>query len=361
MVEPGAGVEGRPTTVFVYEYVTGGGLAGQDLPPSWAAEGGAMRRAIVEDFAAVPGVRVVTTVDARLRVEAPPGVDVHLNFQGESHFEALAAEADLTLVIAPETDGILARLAGKVEELGGRLLGPGRVAVEFLGDKLRLANFLGANGIDAPPTLPLGSRRFDPPGAWGDRFVVKPRWGAGSVDTRVCSVEVLRQWKGTDRAFVAQPFLPGTPKSASVLVDSRGDIHLLAVGFQMIEFDENGRISYGGGFIPAGPFHFPWVVRQALEVARSTLGPSLRGFVGIDYLADDGVTTVLEINPRPTTSLVGLCRRYPRGAIARAWLDAIDSTYDGEDLGFGDQPESGLRQTVYFAADGTIHPPQDFS
>src|SRR4051794_31876420 len=65
-----------PTWVLVHEFVTGGGLAGQALPPSWAAEGAAMRRAIVADFAAVPGVRVVMTLDDRLPDEAAPGVRV---------------------------------------------------------------------------------------------------------------------------------------------------------------------------------------------------------------------------------------------------------------------------------------------
>ncbi len=62
------GVDGGrvETKVLVYEHVTGGGLADRELPASWAIEGAAMRRAIVGDFAAVPGVKVVTTIDSRL-------------------------------------------------------------------------------------------------------------------------------------------------------------------------------------------------------------------------------------------------------------------------------------------------------
>ena len=42
-------------TILVYEWVTGGGLAGSPLPGSWAAEGRAMRRAIAADFASFFG------------------------------------------------------------------------------------------------------------------------------------------------------------------------------------------------------------------------------------------------------------------------------------------------------------------
>src|SRR5262249_55464396 len=95
-------------TVLVHEFVTGGGLAGDDLPPSWAAEGWAMGRALAADFAAVPGVRVVLTVDARLPDEPGPWAIRRVG-PGEERgiLTRLAAEADHTALIAPETGGIL--------------------------------------------------------------------------------------------------------------------------------------------------------------------------------------------------------------------------------------------------------------
>ena len=41
----------------------------------------------------------------------------------------------------------------------------------------------------------------------------------------------------------------------------------------------------------------------------------LAGFVGVDFIWDEQSrhATILEINPRPTTSVVGLCRLLPRG------------------------------------------------
>src|SRR5271168_1184081 len=94
----GPRAEGRSSTVLVFEYVTGGGLAGRELPASWAIEGAAMRRAISRDFASVPGVRVVSTLDARLPIEDLPGVDVLMIPDRDGHtIESLVAEADYTV------------------------------------------------------------------------------------------------------------------------------------------------------------------------------------------------------------------------------------------------------------------------
>ncbi len=52
--------------IFVCEYVTGGGLAGEALPVALAAAGDAMLRALLEDLRAIPAVKTATTRDARL-------------------------------------------------------------------------------------------------------------------------------------------------------------------------------------------------------------------------------------------------------------------------------------------------------
>jgi tyramine---L-glutamate ligase len=356
MKGPGVGVEGR--TVLVFEYVTGGGMAGRDLPKSWAAEGAAMRRAIVEDFAAVPGVRVDTTIDSRLSMEEIPGVEVRMISDREgAWFEAFAAEADYTVLIAPETDGILYKLTGIVVSVGGRSLGSSRRAIGMVGDKSRLAHHFVCNDIPSPPNQTLWRGPIDFPAEWEGPIVIKPRQGAGSIDTVVVRDHCCPPWVTRRPQFVAQPFLPGRPMSASFLVDAEGHSTLLAIGRQRIEVDAEGRISYQGGTIPAGLDLCPAAVLEAVaSVVQFLPRPSLRGFVGVDFLLDDqGRATVLEINPRPTTSYVGLVRLFPPGTIAGAWLAAIEGALEGtawpERLRLAPNSPS-----VSFDADGTIRP-----
>ncbi len=121
---PGSGGDDR-VTVLVHEFVTGGGLAGRDLPASWAAEGSAMRRAISADFAAVPGVEVTMTLDALgSRLEALPGASRSGRCPTSRRPADRTARGRIRLyrkaLIAPETGGLLADLTRAIEGAGGR-------------------------------------------------------------------------------------------------------------------------------------------------------------------------------------------------------------------------------------------------
>jgi tyramine---L-glutamate ligase len=350
MMGSGVPAEGRSLTILVFEYVTGGGLAGRELPASWAAEGAAMRRAISEDFASVPGVRVVMTLDARFPVEDSPGVEVRtLAHFDRQLFETLAAQADYTVVIAPETQGLLAYLTSVVEEAGSRSLGSSGRAIKLTGDKSRFADHLRERNVPTPLTRTLWRGPRDWPTEWEGPIVLKPRFGAGAVDTVVVRDGLCPAWVTLEPMFVAQPYLRGEPMSASFLVDSENQSTLLAIGRQRIDVDESGRISYRGGTIPAGLDGSPWAVDAAIDSAN------VRGFVGVDFLfGNRGEAVVLEINPRPTTSYVGLARMFPPGTIAGAWLaSAAGALKETEWL---DRIRAGRKsRAISFDADGTIH------
>ena len=172
-------------TILIHEWVTGGGLAGEPCPESWAAEGRAMRRAIAADFAALPGSdsRIVVTLDTRWADDPGPWAIVPIvPGQLPERLLELAREADSTVLIAPETAGILAGLTRDLERAGARLLGSSPEAIELTGDKARLADWFGTHGIATPRT-----RTIVPadglPGDWEYPAVLKPVDGAGSVDT----------------------------------------------------------------------------------------------------------------------------------------------------------------------------------
>ncbi|MGH8532306.1 MAG: ATP-grasp domain-containing protein, partial [Gammaproteobacteria bacterium] len=62
--------------IFVCEYITGGGLAGEALPVALAAAGDAMLRALLGDLRAIPTVKTATTRDPRL-----PSLDPDIDTQ----------------------------------------------------------------------------------------------------------------------------------------------------------------------------------------------------------------------------------------------------------------------------------------
>src|SRR4029079_8793137 len=94
--------------IFLYEFFTGGGCWGCGEPPkdSLLAEARAMVRAVAADFAALDGVELLTTRDARLAELHPAGCSVTTVASSAEEWAAigrLARNADWTLLVAPET------------------------------------------------------------------------------------------------------------------------------------------------------------------------------------------------------------------------------------------------------------------
>ena len=315
---------GSAVVVLVHEWVTGGGLAGIPLPASWEREGSAMRRAIARDFAALPSseIKVVMTLDARLPEEPGPW---HLEriAPGEHGLKLheFARAADSTVLVAPETSGVLARLTRDLEGAGVRVLGSCAQAVDLAGDKVSLAAHLRSKGIDTPPSLAVVPGEKLPEFA---RYpaVLKPVDGAGSMNTFYLDGPDLPEAARRLALALLQPFVPGEPMSASFLVSPEGRAWPVGVGSQRMEI-RSGRFEYRGGELPATCPDAAHQVRGALRTVEG-----LRGFVGIDFIWDQErrKATIIEINPRPTTSLVGLCRLLPRGRLAQAWLEAFRSS-----------------------------------
>ncbi len=304
--------------IFVHEQITAHGIGRDPDSPehSLFVEGGAMLRAICEDFAAIAGVEVLS---------GPPG-----------EFAKLAAVADWSFIIAPETDGVLLKLAEEVLRVNGRLLGPGLEAIALTSDKFALFQHWRSSGIPTPETVLCPEL----PGSWP--CVVKRRDGAGSEGTRLVeTVADYRELVGRGRVFesrgrpacrradledsttpyenwIAQPLCAGQPASIAFLVGPRAILGLPAT-YQCISND--GQFRFGGGLVPIAPN----LAVRAERLGRAALAgvKGLRGYIGVDLIlgtsTDGRDDLVLEINPRLTTSYVGL-RAYVDGNLAAQLL-----------------------------------------
>ena len=189
--------------------------------------------------------RVVVTLDPRWADEPGPWAIVPIvpGWLPERLLE-LAREADYTVLIAPETAGILAGLTRDLERAGARLLGSSPEAIELTGDKARLADWFEARGIPTPRTRTLVPAD-GLPGDWEYPAVLKPVDGAGSVDTYYLADRTSLPDARAVPPAVLQPYERGIPMSASFLVDDRSAAHLIGIGRQMMELQE-GKFRYVG-------------------------------------------------------------------------------------------------------------------
>lgn len=304
--------------IFVFEHVSGGGVV-ECLPdPDLAAQGAAMLTAILSDMVGA-GLTVSTTRDRRIERVAVGArvVTVGRDDPCDRVFEDEARCADAVLVIAPETDGTLARWCCVLRDAGVRSLGCSPEAVHLCADKLRLFRRLRQAGVPTPTTWRATDAAAQERANESIGCVVeKPLDGAG------CERITLHRKGGGllvgDSAMIRQCHVPGVPVSVSFLVHD-GVVRALPAGRQVIQRRGND-LTYRGGRLPLEPADS----QRATALARRAVGAvaGLQGFVGVDLvLADepDG-DRVIEINPRLTVSYIGL-RALCRTNLAAAIVD----------------------------------------
>jgi predicted ATP-grasp superfamily ATP-dependent carboligase len=334
--------------VFVYEFISSGAFEGTPVP-SLRAEGWAMLAAVLEDFGHCRGVETVTILEKRYYQDGEPGALATGGLrsltlparQNERTFRRLAASADYSLVIAPEFDDILAQRCRWVEEEGGCLLGPASDAVRRTADKWALARHWQTHGI---PT-PLSHRPGDQAHTRHYPLVCKPRYGAGSLATFLVhdAEELARALGGGGDPVgerIVQPFVPGLPVSVAFLSGPAG-LFALPAAEQLLSSD--GRFQYLGGRVPLTEEQDQRARRLAERAVRCVEG--LHGYFGVDLILGDSADVVIEINPRLTTSYVGL-RRLARFNLAEALLAVVG----------GSPPPAWewRKEAIVFGADGSI-------
>ena len=285
--------------LFVCEFVTGGGLCGQPLPPGLAREGEAMLRALVKDLLDLPGLELVSTRDARL-----PESDLPMHFEAVVRADAvwplwrrLIEESDAFWPIAPESGGVLERLSRMATDQGRVLFGSAPAAVRVAASKRATAQHLIARGLPAVPCLDAVDleRR-------ADGWVVKPDDGAGCLDTRFVGNAAAIPAVLADRDCVVQPCLDGPSASLSLLCQD-GDAWLLSYNRQDVELS-NGVFRYRGCMVGTAPESGADYAALARQVVAAL--PGLWGYVGVDMLETRDGPVIVEINPRLTTSYIGL-------------------------------------------------------
>lgn len=278
-----------------------------------------MLESLLADLLELPGIELITTRDPRLPPLPLPvtvGIPQHADDVWPL-WQGCIADADAVWPIAPESGGILAQLSTLAQSK--KLLGCAPDAILVTASKYATVKHLASHGIPVVPTfLPAEFKTR------AGCYVAKPDDGVGCQDTRLFEdCDQMRSWLKGGRAHshVIQPWLEGEAASLSMLC-LQGEAQLLSCNRQLIEFADEG-IRYRGSLLNGMAAHWEVFEVVARRVAQSL--PGLAGYVGVDVIVDDGRVTVLEINPRLTTSYAGLHRaigRNPAGLV-------LDLLYNG--------------------------------
>lgn len=304
--------------LFIYEDICGGGSDDLTLVRQLLPEGAAMLRALLQDFANLPSsstLQLLTQWDSRLgQPRSLP--DNHLIIKSvasaadaEQCFLETVADVDAVLIVAPEIDGRLQTLCNRVRQIGVRSLNCHEEAIHLCSDKLLLADHLATHKIRTIPTFNLSTfaehpELFPESEVPESLVVVKPRDGAGSTGIRVLHrAGVLADCRDPSDKRIVQPFCHGVPHSVGCFVDSATQQLTAFPVCRQLLADET-TLKYVGGIV----LDAPQLTASARELLQKLVAhlPGLHGYVGVDLLLDDeGDWTVVEVNPRLTTSYIG--------------------------------------------------------
>jgi len=309
--------------VFVFEYLSGGGLIAGDVEGKAAAElmplGCLMRDALVADLLRLDDCRVTAAACDKAPLPHRSVATVRARAD-ESVFDFVrrqAAAADAAWIIAPETGGLLAHFHGLVG--AARWLGCDHASIVLASSKRATLAALAGAGVATPLDFEHSLQTT--------RWVVKPDDGAGGVATllhphrEAALADVAARG---DSLATLEPWVEGEPLSISLLC-TRGGAELLSVNRQRIEVAADGRLFFGGVVVNQLPVASErGVVLSALGRRVTRALPGLHGFVGIDLVwhAERG-PVVIEVNPRVTCAFAGLSASLGRNLAGELLADHL--------------------------------------
>jgi predicted ATP-grasp superfamily ATP-dependent carboligase len=311
--------------ILIHEYFTGGGWIGPEMPPDLVSEGLAMLCAVTEDFSKWEKVRVYTTLDKRLTGILLTADNVMITDPEayEKSITGFAKQCDFSLIIAPESKGILSGLNKQMTDIGALPLGCNPEAIRLTGDKWKCHKILLGAGLPVPETL-FSDKYNVIENAYKSGFplVIKPVDGVGCEGVNIVrDMDMLRTVLEYDPSYtdrmLLQEYMRGDHLSVSILSTGK-EFVFLSLNRQYI--DEGTPFKYLGGEImppPCAGDELHNIIKRVLEVI-----PGLKGYFGVDLIRSEKGYKVIEINPRLTTSYVGL-RKVININLAEAMFDAV--------------------------------------
>ncbi len=323
--------------LLVYEHISGGGFADKPIPTNILSEGFGMLRMLIADFRAA-GHNVTTMLDSRIAnlnppVEADHIVPVSSSQAIQMNLRKLAQKVDAAYVIAPEKDRALQSLVEVLEKTGVTSLNCRTNAINQVSNKGVFYESIRRLGLPLPET-----RIFSVNDDFNEikkaiqislnfPLIFKPSDGVSCDGLSLVrnredianAIEKIRV-ESSNKHFLVQEFVEGAPVSVSLL-STNDKAMAITLNRQDITIESPKSCSrYSGGAIP---FDHPLqheVFKIAEKLAKSVQG--LRGYFGVDFVLTNEEVAIVEVNPRLTTSYIGL-GRVVNFNLAQAIINAV--------------------------------------
>ncbi|RCW48728.1 MULTISPECIES: ATP-grasp domain-containing protein [unclassified Halanaerobium] len=305
--------------ILILEYfISRGGLLNQKI--SFYSEGIKMLNTLLHSFADIEGAEITTYInsdffhffperykDENIRFKK---ADIKKDVDYFSYLDKnISDEYDFFLLTAPESDNILYKLSRLLENKGIINLGSSSDTVSTAGNKWTVYNSLKNRAVRQPPTFLINSLKTK--NGFKINNLTFPAL-AKAVHSAGSELEFINKKQDLDnldrqKNYLLQQVITGIPGSISVLT-AENKFEILSINKQIID---QKNYKYLGGIID---YPFPYqeqLKKMTAEVKKAF--PSLTGYFGIDFIYSEGKYYLLEINPRITSSIIGLNQKIPLG------------------------------------------------
>jgi predicted ATP-grasp superfamily ATP-dependent carboligase len=320
----------------MFECFSGGGYSDQKLSSSILSEAYGMARSLTSDFKEA-GHKVTTLMDSRLMAFNPPNeadkiVSVSSPHEVYEKLKELSSLVDAVYVIAPESGQVLEKLLETVEDAGGTTLNCEIDAIRRVSNKMTTYRTLENIGLRVPETVLIdihetaaNIRRLIKD--LGYPLVFKPLDGVSCGGLSIVkdekeiegAVKKIEQ-ESMSGKFVAQKVIGGNAASACVISTGKKALSVTLNRQFVTLASPDGESTYKGGAVPFDHSLKKEALRAAETAVEAVNG--LKGYVGVDMILTDEEPVVIEVNPRLTTSYIGL-KKAANFNVANAIADAV--------------------------------------
>ncbi|MCK4841795.1 MAG: ATP-grasp domain-containing protein [Methylococcales bacterium] len=311
--------------LLVFEFIVGGGFSQQLLPESLAKEGELMLKTLVDELALLADLEITVFIDWRFESLVLSGnVNKIVVSSQQSVFELLSEYVerfDYVWPIAPEMESILQEISVLIEEKNSHLLNSSAKAVAVCSDKWATYRRLKSNKVSVVESYQLQQfdEKIDLP------WVIKQRDGVGCINNYLISTQsefdTVNSQINKKSDYLLQPYIKGQSLSLSCLFN-KGEGWIICCNQQQISVKQ-GRFELKACLVNIDTLNGIQQYQQLVDQVAHAI-PGLWGYVGIDIIQPEfAEPLVLEINPRLTTSYVGIYQALGFN-VAKAVINLID-------------------------------------
>jgi len=364
--------------LFIFELVSGGGFNNFEIPSSLFCEGFGMLRTIIEDFKLL-NFEINTLLDYRGsslseylkadRIEIIKDKEDYLLKYGTE-----IEKSDFCFIIAPEFSKHLYKLTEIAKNSHKKVLSIDLEGIALGTYKYDTYKFFQAVNVETPNTylIPIVKKSLDVDFILqkfkriNGPIVIKPEDGVGAenifyFDTKKQIIRFFNNPEnkiGIDRKYILQKFVRGDNLSVSLIGTTKKPF-ILSVNSQDINIKiERGKSEYFGGTTPIK--NHEEITGRLKKIFQNMNLSMFTGYYGIDFIRKDNKTiSFIEINPRLTTSYIGIRNAInvnPAEVILESKMDVLDlievkcenfSQFSRVELEFeGDEPQESVNNNI---------------